>query len=236
MKSPSNEVGESNASLERMNREEKNKEKVISFRDFWTSSEDMKLRELVAEYGPRTWTKIAEKIQGRSAKTCRARWFRHLDPAISKKAFTDKEEAILLDGYAKHGNKWTLIAKHLPGRTDEAVVNNWTRLMKKKNRKPKQSASPLEVTTNVDTTEDSASELTDQAMQYSSALHYGLPIMYAVPLAMAAPHVSMAIFQPSSSSNAVDTMETEHIETKIPPKFIDFLGVEESVKVKEETA
>ncbi|XP_010451829.1 PREDICTED: transcriptional activator Myb-like [Camelina sativa] len=207
-----------------MNHEEKNKEKVSSSREQWKPSEDLKLRELVAEHGPRNWNQIAEKIQGRTGKTCRARWSRHLDPMINKASFTDKEEAILLEAYEKLGSKWSLIAKLLPGRSDEAVINNWTRIMK---RKTEDSASDESREINNSSRKMPQEETTDlitDAMQ-CSALHHHLSIVHAVPLAMSAPpHVSIS--QPSSSSSLPS--KAEDTKVKIPPKFIDFLGVGDS--------
>lgn len=40
----------------------------VSARGHWTPSEDSKLKELVALYGPQNWNLIAEKLEGRSGK------------------------------------------------------------------------------------------------------------------------------------------------------------------------
>lgn len=44
------------------------------------------------------------------------RWHNHLDPAIKKDAWTEKEESILFYYYQKYGSKWAEIARFLPGR------------------------------------------------------------------------------------------------------------------------
>ncbi|CAJ2669715.1 unnamed protein product [Trifolium pratense] len=100
----------------------------------WTANENRNLVELMDSFG-RNWTEIAKFMNGRNAKQCRERWYNHLRPQIKKAPWSEEEEKILIKAHKKVGNKWTEIARMLPGRTENAIKNRWNTAIRSHNRK-----------------------------------------------------------------------------------------------------
>ncbi|KAK4413759.1 Transcription factor [Sesamum alatum] len=102
-------------------------------RGAWTAEEDRRLAEAVRIYGPKHWTSIAAKAGlNRCAKSCRLRWMNYLRPNIKRGNISDQEEDLIIRLHKLLGNRWSLIAARLPGRTDNEIKNYWNYHLSKK--------------------------------------------------------------------------------------------------------
>nr|GMD04555.1 myb-related protein Myb4-like [Ipomoea batatas] len=110
----------------------------------WTPEEDRKLAAYVTRYGCWNWRQLP-KYAGlaRCGKSCRLRWMNYLRPNIKRGNYTKEEDEIIMRMHEQLGNKWSAIAAHLPGRTDNEIKNHWHTSLKKNSRQlPSSPAQP----------------------------------------------------------------------------------------------
>ena len=116
-----------------------NSDAQASLRKPWNDKEDSELLRLIQEKGTRKWTAIANALNqalhqgkpGRLGKQCRERWYNHLNPALKKSEWTQEEDELIITQQSRIGNKWSLIAKELPGRTENSVKNRWKSIVRR---------------------------------------------------------------------------------------------------------
>ncbi|KAL0914540.1 hypothetical protein M5K25_014896 [Dendrobium thyrsiflorum] len=100
----------------------------------WSPEEDAKLKSYIEKNGTGgNWIALPQKIgMKRCGKSCRLRWLNYLQPNLKHGGFSEEEDNIICSLYVTIGSRWSFIASHLPGRTDNDIKNHWNTRLKKK--------------------------------------------------------------------------------------------------------
>ncbi|XXG40766.1 hypothetical protein AAC387_Pa01g1403 [Persea americana] len=110
-------------------------------RGAWSTSEDRILSNYITTHGEGKWRDLPRRAGlERCGKSCRLRWLNYLRPGIKRGNITHVEEDLIIRLHRLLGNRWSLIAGRLPGRTDNEIKNYWnTYLSNRVKKHPKKS-------------------------------------------------------------------------------------------------
>ncbi|KAF9110100.1 hypothetical protein BGX27_006780 [Mortierella sp. AM989] len=117
----------------------------------WTEEEDHLLKTGVQMFKGQ-WSKIAERIPGRTDDQCAKRWREGLDPHIDRAAWTREDDVVLLQRFAEFGSQWQKIAMAFPGRPGLHCRNRWRKIqrglnhMKRTNKRRSQGGASDDAT------------------------------------------------------------------------------------------
>ncbi|XP_027334676.1 transcription factor MYB8-like [Abrus precatorius] len=99
----------------------------------WTPKEDALLTKYIQAHGEGLWKSLPKKAGLlRCGKSCRLRWMNYLRPDIKRGNITPEEDDLIIRMHSLLGNRWSLIAGRLPGRTDNEIKNYWNTHLSKK--------------------------------------------------------------------------------------------------------
>ncbi|XAR57431.1 hypothetical protein NMG60_11025574 [Bertholletia excelsa] len=109
--------------------------KVGLHRGPWTAKEDALLTKYIQARGEGNWRSLPKKAGLlRCGKSCRLRWMNYLRPGIKRGNISPDEDDLIIKMHALLGNRWSLIAGRLPGRTDNEIKNYWNSHLSKRLR------------------------------------------------------------------------------------------------------
>eukprot|EP00253_Pinus_taeda_P002530 PITA_02530 len=99
----------------------------------WSAVEDMILSEYIRIHGDGRWSSVPQKAGlKRCAKSCRLRWVNYVRPNIKRVNISPDEEELICRLHRLLGNRWSLIAGRLPGRTNQQIKSYWNTHLKRK--------------------------------------------------------------------------------------------------------
>ena len=120
-----------------------NAKPVRACKSKFTQEEDLQLVKLILSQKEPDWSWIASQMPNRNPRQCRERWANYLNPNLHKGEWTEEEDNIILEKKNVHGQKWSIIASYLNGRSGNDVRNRWLMLMRHSQKKKNQKAKEL---------------------------------------------------------------------------------------------
>ncbi|KAJ7545758.1 hypothetical protein O6H91_08G008700 [Diphasiastrum complanatum] len=107
--------------------------KVGMRKGLWKLEEDQVLLRHIQKHGEGNWRALPKQAGLlRCGKSCRLRWLNYLRPSTKRGNISEDEESLIVTLHSLLGNRWSLIAGRIPGRTDNEIKNYWNTHLSKK--------------------------------------------------------------------------------------------------------
>lgn len=191
--------------------------KVGLNRGAWTAQEDRILVDYIRAHGEGGWRNLPKKAGlKRCGKSCRLRWLNYLRPDIKRGNITADEEELIIRLHNLLGNRWSLIAGRLPGRTDNEIKNYWNTIVSKKvKHQPKPSKETKLTKSKVIAMSRPATQVVrTKALKCSRVLFLNPP--QARPQVMQQQQHRQADTDSTTQTNAMPVVKSKNADGKVP--------------------
>ncbi|KAL4319466.1 hypothetical protein GQ457_18G002020 [Hibiscus cannabinus] len=184
----------------------------------WTALEDKLLTSYIKAHGEGKWRNLPKRAGlKRCGKSCRLRWLNYLRPDIKRGNISHDEEELIIRLHNLLGNRWSLIAGRLPGRTDNEIKNYWnTTLGKRAKAQASIEAPPRKSTHDVATEPSSSPEATKAKVEVIRTRASRCSSRVMVPLQPPAP-------APAPATQDVDVTNLTLLEPDTGTQVLDSL-------------
>nr|KYP32947.1 Anthocyanin regulatory C1 protein [Cajanus cajan] len=92
----------------------------------WSSEEDEILVNYIQVHGEGNWRDISIRAGlERCGKSCKHRWLNYLKPTMHRGNISVEEKELIIRLHKLLGNRWSMIAGRLPGRSADEIENYW---------------------------------------------------------------------------------------------------------------
>ncbi|XP_049415591.1 transcription factor MYB41-like [Solanum stenotomum] len=186
----------------------------------WANEEDEKLMDYITKNGHTNWQLIPKKAGlNRCGKSCRLRWTNYLRPDIKRGEFSIEEEEIIINLHSLLGNKWSRIAAHLPGRTDNEIKNFYNTHLRKKllrlgiDPRTHKPISDLNLLINLSHQFTSKHNINHHLMNNINPLAYALKLQAQVTEIGKIQQLVHSLFTPINTNNPLSTNFHENFAT-----------------------
>ncbi|CAD8110316.1 unnamed protein product [Paramecium sonneborni] len=185
--------------------------KGFKLRRQWTQEEDDKLKNLVKEYGYH-WSKISRLLPNRSGKQIREHYLNQLHPGLNNEPWNKEEDEKIIEIYNTVGGKWSVIQKHLQGRSENSIKNRFYSYLRNKylNIKNPYYIIPKKESLNQTKLESKLNSIASvQSQEYSPSISISPTQQYLMP-------INMCSIPPISSVNCFPQFQLLYPFYQIP--------------------
>ncbi|KAF6138633.1 hypothetical protein GIB67_032527 [Kingdonia uniflora] len=122
------------------------------------------------------WSSLicSKEFKDKSTQKCRRRWYTYLNADFERGGWSLEEDKLLCEAQKRYGNRWTEIVKVVSCRTDNAVKNHFTTLLKKEAKREALSKENINLGNNLNNKQDLAANGSAESLPLLKKMKTGL--------------------------------------------------------------